>query len=57
MTVFGAYPQIGDYAVFLIIFLSNYFIVSSTGQWSEPSISVWIFAPRSRSLSLADVMK
>lgn len=56
MTVFGAYPQIGDYAVFLIILLS-YLIVSSTGQWSEPSISVWIFAPRSRSLSLADVMK
>lgn len=57
MTVFGAYSQIGDYAVFLIIFLSYYLIVSSTGQWSEPSISVWIFAPRSRSLSLADVMK
>ena len=40
MTVFGAHSPIGDYAVFLIIFLSNYLIVSSTGQWSEPSISV-----------------
>ncbi len=32
-------------------------ISSSTGQWSEPKISVWIFAPVSLSLSRFDVIK
>ena len=32
-------------------------MVSSTGQWSEPNTSVWIFAPVSLSFREADVIK
>ena len=52
------YAYVVPFFIILAVLLCDvYFNVSSTGQWSDPKISVWIFAPSSLSRRFSETTK